>query len=53
MISVTAKLGNVLQCINGNGQNIKGTISQEAGAISSFPFDIYEENKGFNGEKSS
>ena len=48
MISVTAKLGNVLQCINGNGQNIKGTISQEAGAISSFPFDIYEENKGFD-----
>ena len=48
MISVTAKLGNELLCINGNGQNIKGTISQEAGAISSFPFDIYEDNKGFD-----
>lgn len=48
MISVTAKLGDTLQCINGNGQNIKGTIAQEAGAINKFTFDIYPDNPGFS-----
>lgn len=48
MISVTAKLGNEMICINGNGQKIKGNIAQEVGAISTFPFDIYTDNTGFD-----
>ena len=48
MIIVTATLDGVTQPINGQGQYIKGTISQEVGAINSFTFDILPNNKGFD-----
>lgn len=48
MIIVTATLDGVTQTINGQGQHIKGTISQEIGAINSFTFDIFPNNKGFD-----
>lgn len=48
MILVTATLGNVSQPINGQGQHITGSISQEAGTIWSFSFDIYPTNVGFD-----
>lgn len=48
MISVTAALGGELKPINGNGQNIKGSIVQAVGAINTFSFDIYPENIGFD-----
>lgn len=47
MILVTATLGSVTQPINGQGQHITGSISQEAGAIWSFSFEIFPTNIGF------
>ena len=47
MILVTATLDGVTQTINGNGQHITGSISQEVGAINSFTFDILPTNAGF------
>ncbi len=48
MIYVTATLNGVTQPINGQGEHIGGSISQEVGAINSFSFDIYPTNKGFD-----
>ena len=48
MIQVTATLNGVTHTINGNGQHITGSISQEAGAIWSFSFEILPSNVGFN-----
>lgn len=48
MILVTAKLGAKTQAINGQGQHITGSISQEVGAINSFTFDILPTNAGFD-----
>ena len=48
MIRVTAKLNGVTQTINGQGQHINGTISQEVGAIHSFSFDILPNNAGYD-----
>lgn len=48
MIEVTATLNGVTKTINGNGQHITGSISQEVGAIHSFSFEILPENIGFD-----
>lgn len=48
MIKVTATLDGYTQIINGNGQHIKGTISQEVGAIHGFNFDILPKNAGYD-----
>lgn len=48
MIRVTSTLGNITQVINGNNQHITGSISQEAGAIWSFSFEIFPNNIGFD-----
>lgn len=48
MIIVTAKLGDITQTINGALNHIKGTISQEVGAINSFSFTIYPNNVGYD-----
>lgn len=48
MTNVTAALRGELKHINGNGQSIKGTISQGAGAINTFTFDIYPDNEGYD-----
>ena len=47
MIKVTVSLNGTERTINGNGQHIKGTISQEVGAINSFEFEIFPQNIGF------
>lgn len=48
MILVTATLDGVTKTINGNGQHITGSISQEVGAIHSFSFEILPTNAGFD-----
>lgn len=48
MFRVSATLGDNLQYINGDESHIKGSIAQEAGAISKFTFDIYPDNVGYN-----
>lgn len=48
MIKVIANLDGVERVINGDGQNIKGTITQEVGAINSFEFEIFPQNIGFD-----
>lgn len=48
MIYVTATTDGVTLPINGNGNNIKGSINQEAGAIWSFNFEIFPNNAGYN-----
>lgn len=48
MIIVTATLDGVTETINGQGQHITGTITQEVGAINSFTFDILPNNKGYD-----
>lgn len=48
MIKVIVKLNGDEKTINGDGQNIKGTITQEVGAINSFEFEIYPQNIGFD-----
>ena len=47
MIKVTVSLNGVERVINGNGQHIKGTITQEVGAINSFEFEIFPQNIGY------
>ena len=47
MIKVTVSLNGVERTINGNGQHIKGSISQEVGAINSFEFEIFPQNIGY------
>lgn len=47
MIKVTVSLNGVERVINGDGQHIKGTITQEVGAINSFEFEIFPQNIGF------
>lgn len=48
MIVVTAELDGFTHTINGGDQHITGSITQEAGAIWSFQFDIKPNNAGFN-----
>lgn len=48
MIYVTATLDGFTQELNSKTQHIKGTISQEVGAIHSFAFDIFPNNAGYN-----
>lgn len=48
MIVVTAKLDGITQTINGGGEHITGSITQEAGAIWSSQFDIKPNNAGFD-----
>lgn len=48
MIKVIVSLNGVERTINGGGQHIKGTISQEVGAINSFEFEIFPKNIGFD-----
>jgi hypothetical protein len=48
MIQVAASLNNITKIINGNGQHITGSISQEAGAIWSFTFEILPNNVGYD-----
>lgn len=48
MIYVTATLDGFTQELNSKTQHIKGTISQEVGAINSFTFDIFPNNAGYN-----
>ena len=48
MIKVIVTLDGVERTINGDGQHIKGTISQEVGAINSFEFEIFPQNIGFD-----
>ena len=48
MIVVTAMLDGITETINGGDQHITGNITQEAGAIWSFQFDIKPNNAGFN-----
>jgi hypothetical protein len=45
---VTATLNGVTQVINGNGQHIKGSITQDVKAIESFTFEIDPTNAGFD-----
>ena len=49
MIKVTVSLNGVERVINGDGQHIKGTITQEVGAINSFEFEIFPQNIGTKG----
>lgn len=48
MFRVSATLGDNLQYINDYEAHIKGSIAQEAGAISKFTFDIYPDNVGYD-----
>lgn len=48
MTIVTATLDGFTHTINGGDQHITGTITQEAGAIWSFQFDILPTNEGYN-----
>lgn len=48
MIVVTATLDGMTQTINGGGEHITGSITQEAGAIWSFQFNIKPNNAGYD-----
>jgi hypothetical protein len=48
MILVTATLGGITQPINGNGQHITGSITQDVGAIWGFSFEIDPTNAGYD-----